>query len=75
LLITASALALAALGARIRHWPLFGGRVALTASCLASPTACSASGSTRGSAKTGPILTRCPFSRRSASASRRFCNG
>jgi hypothetical protein len=31
LLITATALALAALVARIRHSPLFGGRMALTA--------------------------------------------
>ena len=34
LLITASALSLAALGARISHWPLFGGRMALTAILL-----------------------------------------
>ena len=34
LLITASALALAALSARIGHWPLFGGRMALTAILL-----------------------------------------
>jgi hypothetical protein len=34
LLITASALALAALGARIARWPLFGGRMALTAILL-----------------------------------------
>jgi hypothetical protein len=34
LLITASALALAALGARIGRWPLFGGRMALTAILL-----------------------------------------
>jgi hypothetical protein len=33
-LITASALALAALGARIGRWPLFGGRMALTAILL-----------------------------------------
>ena len=34
LLITASALVLAALGARIGRWPLFGGRMALTAILL-----------------------------------------
>ena len=34
LLITASAVALAALGARIGRWPLFGGRMALTAILL-----------------------------------------
>jgi hypothetical protein len=33
-LITASALTLAALGARIGHWPLFGGRMTLAAILL-----------------------------------------
>jgi hypothetical protein len=34
LVITASALALAAVAARVGHWPVFGGRMALTAILL-----------------------------------------
>jgi hypothetical protein len=73
LLISAAALALAALATLTDHWPLFGVRMALTAIGLGHGYTVLSEWLTRKSAKAGPTPRRCPFFRHPALASPPSC--